>query len=729
MTSKDVFPPVEEEATAPGDGAVLRLIRRVAAQRDSLPSAWLILCVTVVPCLFYLPSLDYLNLPREIFWIMTGLVLMAWQLFSGRLRPLLSQDRLGLCLAILLGWALLSSLWAWQPHLAWLRWTLLAAAFYTFCLARVAGVKTATAVLWVLALQGLLGSIVGFVQWMPEASFGRWLGAEPFLFIRSIRQTEIPGITMGHRNVAAEYILITLGATAALLSMRGSWLRSWKSAPDWLLRAGLLAQLGLLYIIMCRGVILGIAVSGMAFLLLLLWERRNSFTPLSGRFRLAAAAVLLCAALAVGIYFLATGRVPLIPGQSETGKLVSTKMRLAHYSNTLVLTKDHLPEGVGLGNFALIYTSYLNAWVPDVLYTDKLLLRNTHSDPLECLAELGPIGLAIALYCAWLLLVRVPSSDARDRILKWTIFAQLVNSCVNFPFQIIQTQLAMAALAGLLASGKTVGKARTLPYPGGWLIKAFAIVLIAFYAKFQWKRLSSQEEALFGLELMVAKKQPQAEPHLRRAVELTPRDVETVMLLAYCLRETGFYTESSSRAENVLGMFPGYLPAINLIGLNALDKNDLNRAMRAFETSFRLQPHQDATRRKLAITYRLQSAELRRNGDIEHAFMAEAKLSRLYPEQLDSHYLQVLDLLTLERPGDAAAVFGRIAPQEKDPRYYYLGARVALAEKNAILAAERVEKGLEINPEDPELLKLREVIAKGGKQDQSPAKTLLPGSH
>ena len=189
---------------------------------------WIAMLLIVVPSLFYYPALDYLNLPREMLWVGSAFLLFCLQSWF-RDRKGWVVDQLDAAMLIFIFWAGASVLWAWHGELGWTRWSLLATGYFSFSLARRTSDRGARFLLWLLVIQSAALCLLGFVQFlcarlaemgaMPQhlASLSGWLES-------TTPQTERPGLTMGHRNVAAEYLLLTFAVVLSLL-------RPWSKAP------------------------------------------------------------------------------------------------------------------------------------------------------------------------------------------------------------------------------------------------------------------------------------------------------------------------------------------------------------------------------------------------------------------------------------------------------------------------------------------------------------------
>lgn len=633
-----------------------------------------------IPSLFYMPSLNYLGLPREILWVFIISICSLSFLIKNK-NITLPKDPLFKLLLLFLIWSFMSSFWAWQPQLSWNRLIILLSAFLTYLSIRSFEDHTKTKILWAIAIYGTLLSVLGFLQ---------QLQIEPF---NLIRQTDKPGMLMGHRNVAAEYLLMTLGATLALI-------------PKYTLNLKVLlflfagSQLSAIAITRCRGILLSISLVLVTFFLISLIRKRTNFKKYA--LLILIPFILFCVALV-------TMKLPGVSKEFSIGKMNSIEMRKAHYSNTLVMISENPLRGVGLGNFAIHYTKYLNSWIPDKPYSDKLILKNVHNDYLECLAELGPIGFFIFTSILWTIFFKIKTSSLSSKILKFTLLAQCINALFNFPFQVLQTQFICSVILACIHHKKDYSD-QSVPMLLPFSIRVLIFLGILFLGHHQYSRLQSNQHAKKALDYLVEKQHVKALPELRSAVEFQPHQVDIMMLLAYCLREMNYITESSSIAENVLGVFPGYLPALNLIGLNALHINDLNRAIRAFETSYTLQPHQDTTQQKLAYAYQKFSMELRAQNFLQDSIKYEMKLMELFPSRHDSKLRITMDYINLKKLEEAKKIFFSIPKTFENSQKYYVEAHIHIATENFIEAFEIIEKGLNIDPKDKVLQQLKQQL-------------------
>jgi len=95
-----------------------------------------------------------------------------------------------------------------------------------------------------------------------------------------------------------------------------------------------------------------------------------------------------------------------LPGLTSFGKRVvsifdpgsdSLQVRWAYWEGTLRLIRDHIWTGVGVGNFALAFVPYRSRFI---YRNPGVQIEHPHNEYLNLWAELGPLGLLVAL---WLL--------------------------------------------------------------------------------------------------------------------------------------------------------------------------------------------------------------------------------------------------------------------------------------------------------------------------------------
>jgi O-antigen ligase len=159
-------------------------------------------------------------------------------------------------------------------------------------------------------------------------------------------------------------------------------------------------------------------------------------------------------------------------------------LRLSYWKAGVLMAKDNLLTGVGLGNFGVMYPKYQPVGAGDV--------QEAHNDPLQVLCETGVFGLLLfAGFWVWMLLWGVrrilSERDTADRWLLGGLFASvlafLLHSFVDFDFFNPSLATAEFLLAGLfLALGRRPADDAAQGTAGFHRIAAAAAVIVALVA-------------------------------------------------------------------------------------------------------------------------------------------------------------------------------------------------------------------------------------------------------
>lgn len=145
----------------------------------------------------------------------------------------------------------------------------------------------------------------------------------------------------------------------------------------------------------------------------------------------------------------------------DNGQQSSVGLRLAFWSNSTAMIRDHFLFGVGAGNFRIIYPLYSHEIVDDPITGDRTQLYRLHNDPLQMFAELGLIGFLILCWAAFAavrmcrrLLKKSLSRAAKLRIIAAisAMSGLLVCSLFSFPFQRPIPPFVFMVLLGTIAA-------------------------------------------------------------------------------------------------------------------------------------------------------------------------------------------------------------------------------------------------------------------------------------
>src|SRR5207245_3181627 len=129
-----------------------------------------------------------------------------------------------------------------------------------------------------------------------------------------------------------------------------------------------------------------LALAGEAAVLVALRRRaRPTADPRANRLRAIAAGAFVLALALVGAFGL-------------RAKPATAAVRAAVWLNTAAMAKDHPLLGVGLGNHKVLYPAYARRVRVDPQASPVEQLDYVHDDYMQVAAELGVIGVALALW-------------------------------------------------------------------------------------------------------------------------------------------------------------------------------------------------------------------------------------------------------------------------------------------------------------------------------------------
>ncbi len=245
-----------------------------------------------------------------------------------------------------------------------------------------------------LVFTSVLVSVYGFLQ-LAGIDFIRW----------SIKNS--PLSTLGRRNFAAEFLVVIIPYTFALISLS-------KKKVEKIIYSSILS-IFLIHLVFTftRASYLGFIFSFLVFLFLLKKIRLPEGKKI---------------ALIILIIF-------SITTSAKTFEKGSVKSRILIWKTTFDIIKKNPFMGVGPGNFKINYLKYCIG-KKDVLTPTSENVENVHNDFLEITAETGIIGLFLFLF----LLFRIfRTGFCKQTLLTAAILSSisgmLVNSLASFPFK------------------------------------------------------------------------------------------------------------------------------------------------------------------------------------------------------------------------------------------------------------------------------------------------------
>lgn len=385
--------------------------------------AWLAVCLVVFAALPGMISGNYLP---KIFWAAAagaaGLALL-----PPRRRNLFALSPLGAVWAAYLGWALLSLAWAPQPRVGFERWLVMLLLTMAYLLAGRTRFWESGSFWTAFSCIVGLASIIGILQY-----YAPW-----FTPVNYFPGTAIPRGTMGHRNYAGMYLMVTLPFLAwSYFSARGR--------KVFIYFVALLLGTGFLLLVKTRGAWVGLGAGTVFFFaaggLKKIIRRPGRAIPLAG-------AVLATAGLAV----LVNPPAPVARAMAGKADVVGTARTLLDASNRLELWRG-LPGmtdpllGAGFGNFPII------ASAADRLGAVKTLNWEVHNDYLQAYLDLGIPG-AILFAAFFFILLRLAWKGRKEGILLAAgaaVTGLAVMQFTVFTMEVVSSQVWMAGVAALI---------------------------------------------------------------------------------------------------------------------------------------------------------------------------------------------------------------------------------------------------------------------------------------
>ncbi|MED5330611.1 MAG: tetratricopeptide repeat protein [Planctomycetota bacterium] len=163
--------------------------------------------------------------------------------------------------------------------------------------------------------------------------------------------------------------------------------------------------------------------------------------------------------------------------------LTRPRVHTAIWGDTLVMIDDH-PGGVGPGQYHIEFPPYASERLLAYYPKGPHVINDVHNEPLQILAELGPIGLAAFATFLWIVVKRwrsllgVLPQDRTDRLLLVGAMAglsgHLALSLVSPDLRFLVTTLLFGALLGFTAS---FDRPKAFSIPGGIACRGIVFVV------------------------------------------------------------------------------------------------------------------------------------------------------------------------------------------------------------------------------------------------------------
>ena len=473
----------------------------------------LVVLLLLAPLVFWRELYDSLSVPKRALIQVGALVLLgmaAWQRKAWRW-----PQPLGFFTVLFFLWALVSLTWATNPWLGWWTWwhwvacVMIGWVVWQLELT----LERLRALLWAMAGSGAIVAVIGLAQawfqfsWVPQAI--------------------APGSTLANRNMAAQVMVLVIPIAAVLVYLARCR------------REVIMATIALTLCVtflghtFTKGCWIALAFSGglaMGLGYQCGWrpniQSRNSRALLVAVFIGALTINVTNEGVRwrwaeIGAYLSGLAEEPET-NVTEADRLQakssrSVAVRRIFWRNTLVMIQEQPVRGVGLNNWRVAYPAATLKGVPDPTLAGRSPER-THNDLLQIWAELGTVGLMLALTVvglfvreAWRGLPRVSSRDERVVVIGAlaALGAIAVDSLFSFPLDREVPPLFGAVLVGIVMRSARGGRGEVRSASLGTLSysRAFAVaVLIGAVGMAVWHSRQWGADALFKQQLAAVRK-------------------------------------------------------------------------------------------------------------------------------------------------------------------------------------------------------------------------------
>jgi len=445
-----------------------------------------------------------------------------------------------------------------------------------------------------------------------------------------------PGATFGNKNTAAQYILLTLPFSYMFLvaaqdrqkecllaicaAVTTTYLLYTGTRAAW--AGAILAPLAILIFLRLKR---PLVESQTANLTNQIWRKKISLGCI----------ILFMVAMSVLPPYLVPGwkNINLSSPISRLGTALELDQdpsflnRLALWTNTFEIFKDHPLLGVGKGNFKILYPLYATKRIKDPGFAAELQPREAHNDYVQLLSETGLFGFLSFLWILVLIGSRVWNSipgkdDFRSLLLILTLLfsvvALLIDAWLDFPFELPVSTGFFWLFAGLLwvsseknspSNAASSSVDRGLPPRQGTLVVglicALSILFTAMHVSFLRAEFYGSRGTIWFYEKREGPWQP-AERDLKMAAYLNPTTHRYLYTLGLLYIWLGKYEEAIEANLRALKRHPFYINGYTNLGVAYASAGKITEAEQAWKRALEIWPDHNDARNNLATVYALQ---------------------------------------------------------------------------------------------------------------------------
>jgi O-antigen ligase len=426
------------------------------------------------------------------------------------------------------------------------------------------------------------------------------LGIAQHLFLlKAVPQVAPPAATFVNKNIAADFLIITLPLAAVLFLKH----REPKEAWAYALSSGIMT----VFLIYTRTRAAWLAVS-IEMTIILLWATRGKEkTALKERWSPAKYTALLTTIIMV-LLLANLGPDGFRWQFGEIGaraaSMASTEQninRIAIWQNTLAMIEDHPFLGVGLGNHKIYYPLYNHAVLKDALFSLEAQLINVHNDFLQFIAELGMVGFPLL---AWLCFVidkhyfrqSFRHSSFEARIILAGAYAAVVglavSSCFGFPFQMAIPPFYLTTLLGIMHV-MTSDAPRTFPVLSRRIplyLGITAMVGAIAVGGYHYRAIIADKHALTAKRFAMHQDWNQALFEGLQAIYWAPENKKNLSEVGRAYIAVGAYDEAVLVLNDVLKSYPNLVNAQLNLAVAHTGKGEFSQAEQLYLRSLTILP-------------------------------------------------------------------------------------------------------------------------------------------
>ncbi len=304
--------------------------------------------------------------------------------------------------------------------------------------------------------------------------------------------------------------------------------------------------------------------------------------------------------------------------------------RLAMWANTLEMFKDHPLLGVGKGNFKIVYSLYAEKKIKDTGFSSEVQPREAHNDYIQLLGETGIFAFASFLWILVLIALRVWTSipGKGDQIwialiftLAFSIIAILVEASLDFPFELPVSEAFFWLFAGLLwiscknnhlpvSSDPFLEEPPPAPRGGlpshaSRIVLGLCAALSIFITAVHLTFLRAEFHFSRGVRLAQEDRSELAMQELRQAESLNPTTHRYPFFRGLVTLRTKRYQEATEANLRSLRYHPYYINAYTNLGIAYASTGKIQEAEKAWRKALEIWPDHNDARNNLATIYSL----------------------------------------------------------------------------------------------------------------------------